>query len=60
MIWRVIALASICLTPIAHAQDSVSDFYRGKQIFLRIGSAAGSGYDLAGRIVAPYLSRYIP
>lgn len=60
MIRILIALAALCSMPIAFAQDAVSDFYRGKQVFLRIGSAPGSGYDLAGRIVAPYLSRYIP
>ena len=60
MIRGLIAFAALCWTPFAFAQDAVSDFYRGKQIFLRIGSAPGSGYDLAGRIVAPYLARYIP
>jgi hypothetical protein len=60
MIRGLIALAALFWTPMASAQDAVADFYRGKQVFLRIGSAPGSGYDLAGRIVAPYLSRYIP
>jgi len=27
---------------------------------LRIGSAPGTGYDLAGRLVAPYLAKYLP
>ena len=44
----------------AAAQDAVADFYRSKQIQMRIGSAAGSGYDLAGRLVAPYLTKYLP
>ena len=44
----------------AWAQENVASFYKGKQIQLRIGSAAGSGYDLAGRIVAPYLTKYLP
>ena len=60
MIRALMFAAALCWTPLAYAQDAVADFYRGKQVFLRIGSAPGSGYDLAGRIVAPYLSRYIP
>ena len=44
----------------AAAQDAVADFYRSKQIQMRIGSAAGSGYDLAGRLVAPSLTKYLP
>ena len=44
----------------AHAQDNVANFYRGKQVQLRIGTAAGTGYDLAGRLVAPYLAKYLP
>jgi tripartite-type tricarboxylate transporter receptor subunit TctC len=44
----------------AQAQDAVADFYRGKQIQLRIGFPPGSGYDLAGRVVASYLGKYIP
>ena len=61
---KCFALASMLFSAVAggqvRAQDAVADFYRGKQIFLRIGSAAGSGYDLAGRIVAPYLAKYLP
>ncbi len=53
-------LALILATNGAMAQNAVADFYKGKQIQLRIGSAAGSGYDLAGRLVAPYLSKYLP
>ena len=50
-------IASVCG---AQAQDAVADFYRGKQIQLRIGFPPGSGYDLAGRLVAPHLGKYIP
>jgi tripartite-type tricarboxylate transporter receptor subunit TctC len=44
----------------AHAQSSVEDFYRGKQINLIVGYGPGGGYDLTARLVARYLSRYIP
>jgi tripartite-type tricarboxylate transporter receptor subunit TctC len=52
----LIALVSMS----AHAEDSVADFYHGKQVQLRIGTAPGTGYDLAGRLVAPYLGKYLP
>lgn len=44
----------------ARAQDSVADFYRGKEIVLVIGSSAGGGYDTYARLIARYLGRYIP
>ena len=42
------------------AQESVESFYRGKQIQLRIGTPPGSGYDIAGRLIAAHLGKYIP
>ena len=39
---------------------SADDFYRGKQIRLVIGNAAGAEYDLGGRLVARHLGRHIP
>jgi tripartite-type tricarboxylate transporter receptor subunit TctC len=39
--------------------EPVAEFYRGKTIDLLIGAAAGGGYDLAGRTLAPYMSRHI-
>src|SRR6267378_3062118 len=44
----------------AHAQQSVADFYRGKTISLYVGFPPGGGYDLYGRVVAPYFARHIP
>lgn len=48
----------VCQT--ARAQEAVADFYRGKQITMVVGSSAGGGYDLYGRLVARFMSRYIP
>jgi tripartite-type tricarboxylate transporter receptor subunit TctC len=42
------------------ADDSVAGFYRGKTVNVLIGSSAGGGYDLYGRMVARYLGRHIP
>jgi len=44
----------------ALAQDSVEEFYRGKQITLIVGYGPGGGYDITARLVARYLGKYIP
>ena len=45
---------------VVHAQDAVADFYRGRTITLQIGSEPGGGYDVVGRTVARFMSKYIP
>ena len=40
--------------------QSPADFYRGKQIFLQIGSGPGGVYDIMGRMVARHIGQYIP
>jgi tripartite-type tricarboxylate transporter receptor subunit TctC len=40
--------------------DPVEDFYRGKTIDMYVGSSAGAGYDAYARLVARFLSTYIP
>jgi tripartite-type tricarboxylate transporter receptor subunit TctC len=55
------ALLAACLAPTAvPAQDTVAQFYAGKQISLIVGSTPGGGYDLYGRLVARVLGKYIP
>jgi tripartite-type tricarboxylate transporter receptor subunit TctC len=44
----------------AHAQQSVAQFYAGKELDVRVGTAAGSGYDLAARLISPFIGRYLP
>ena len=51
---------TILMAGFAHAQDPVANFYRGKQVQIRIGTPAGSGYDIAARLVAAYIGKYIP
>jgi tripartite-type tricarboxylate transporter receptor subunit TctC len=45
---------------VAAAQESVAAFYRNRTINLIVGSSAGGGYDLYGRLVARYIGRHIP
>jgi tripartite-type tricarboxylate transporter receptor subunit TctC len=40
--------------------DPVADFYHGKNVELYIGGDVGGGYDNIGRLVARYISKYIP
>ncbi|HET9149958.1 MAG TPA: tripartite tricarboxylate transporter substrate-binding protein [Alphaproteobacteria bacterium] len=42
------------------AAESVSDFYKGKQITIVIGSGAGGGYDAYARLVARHLGDHVP
>jgi tripartite-type tricarboxylate transporter receptor subunit TctC len=43
-----------------HAQDTVAQFFHGKQISLIVGSSAGGGYDTYARLLARHLGKYIP
>ncbi len=53
-------VTAFVMAPGARAQDAVADFYKGKQITLVVGSTAGGGYDLYGRLVARFIGKYIP
>jgi tripartite-type tricarboxylate transporter receptor subunit TctC len=50
-------LAATC--GVAFAQPA-SDYYRGKQIRMIVGHPVGNDYDLGGRFLAKYLTKYIP
>ena len=52
------ALAAMAVLP-AQA-DPVADFYKGKQIRVIVGAAAGGGYDLYARALARRMGHYIP
>jgi len=40
--------------------DPVADFYKGKQIQMIVGHSPGGGYDIYARLLARYLSPYVP
>ena len=44
----------------ATAQDAVAQFYKGKTVYVVIGSAAGGGFDTYGRLVARFIGKHIP
>ena len=44
----------------ARSPVSAAEFYKGKTIRFIVGFAAGGGYDAYTRMVARYISRYIP
>ena len=51
--------ALLAVVSAARAQD-VADFYRGKQIHLIVGTAAGQDYDIWARLIARHLGPHIP
>jgi tripartite-type tricarboxylate transporter receptor subunit TctC len=55
-----LACVAFCISSFGHAQNTVEDFYRGKQLTLIVGYGPGGGYDITARLVARYLGRYIP
>lgn len=40
--------------------DPVADFYKGKTMTLVVGTSAGGGFDVVGRLVARIMTRHIP
>jgi tripartite-type tricarboxylate transporter receptor subunit TctC len=59
---RLLALlaAMAAATLPAAAQDSVAQFYKGRQITVLVGSSAGGGYDIYARLLARHMGKYIP
>ena len=56
-----LALAFAASQPAAsQTADSVSDFYRGKQVVMLIGTSAGNDYDYRGRLLARHMPKHIP
>src|ERR1043166_2074034 len=56
---HVAALAALTLSLTAPA-GAQEEFYRGRTITLIIGSGAGAGYDVYGRLLARHITRHIP
>ncbi len=59
--WPVgLLLGCFAVDASALAQETVADFYRGKQIRVIVASASGGGFDLYGRQIARHLGRHVP
>ena len=58
---RTLLLAALLMpaTP-CFAQDSVTQFYKGRELKLYIGSTPGGGYDGYGRLLARHMGEHIP
>jgi tripartite-type tricarboxylate transporter receptor subunit TctC len=52
--------AAVVCPAVPAGADDVAAFYRGRQIRIVVGSAAGGGYDLFARIVARHMVGHIP
>ena len=62
---RILGLAAAftviaALVSPVQAQQSVEDFYKGKNVDLVIGYSPGGGYDLFARLVARHIGNHIP
>jgi tripartite-type tricarboxylate transporter receptor subunit TctC len=57
-----VMLAAVCAAAFAGSvrAESVADFYKDKQLKIVVGADAGSDYDLGSRLLAKYMTRYIP
>ena len=55
----LVGLALVSTSTIVSAQP-VEGFYAGRQVSLIIGNAAGSGYDVIGRMVGRHMGKHIP
>jgi tripartite-type tricarboxylate transporter receptor subunit TctC len=56
----VLSTLGIVAAEDAHAQQSVADFYRGKQMKFIIRSEPGGCYDLYSRLIGAHIVRHIP
>jgi tripartite-type tricarboxylate transporter receptor subunit TctC len=56
----LVCVVAACTATPAGAQEDIAAFYKGKQLRIVVGTAAGGGYDLFARIVARHLAAHIP
>ena len=51
----------LALASLASARaDSVSDFYKGRNVDVYVGYSTGGGYDIYARMLARHMGRFIP
>jgi tripartite-type tricarboxylate transporter receptor subunit TctC len=57
--WCGALIATVALPLPTQAQQG-SEYFKGKQIRLYVGSSTGGGYDTFARVIAAYMPRHIP
>ena len=55
-----VAGATLALTAIPAAAQSVEDFYKANNLTVVVGSGAGGGYDAYTRVLARTMPKYVP
>ena len=60
-VFRILsACATLTLAAPALAQQSVENFYKGKNLTILIGHPPGGSYDFYARLAADFLKKYVP
>ena len=59
-LFSAVLATTLALPGITQAQEAVTNFYRGKQINILVGSAPGGGFDLYARHLARYFGKHVP
>jgi tripartite-type tricarboxylate transporter receptor subunit TctC len=60
LIGLVLGCAALAVAVAPALAESAMDFYKGKRIYLKIGSSVGGGYDTIGRAITRHMAKYIP
>jgi tripartite-type tricarboxylate transporter receptor subunit TctC len=55
-----IVASSLVFAGVANAQDAVADFYRGKQVRIIVGFAAGGNSGLYGDVLGRHMGKHLP
>jgi tripartite-type tricarboxylate transporter receptor subunit TctC len=55
-----LVMTFIALAALPVRAEDVAEFYKGKRINMVVGYGTGGGYDVYARVLARYMSRYIP
>jgi tripartite-type tricarboxylate transporter receptor subunit TctC len=59
-VWLALVLAGLSLVMLPAAAETPAEFYKGKTITLITSTGVGGTYDVVARLVARYMTRYIP
>jgi tripartite-type tricarboxylate transporter receptor subunit TctC len=60
LVLPIVTIGTTATIKTAQAQQSIADFYKGKQMKFVIRSAGGGGYDLYSRLIGSHIVRHIP